>query len=438
MHTNNTVAASGFGFRPRLSNQQPDQNGNWLGLIFLGMWLIVVVDGLWTYTMAKLAGGHRLPLTPFVWLVLYLGVFFSVFVDRKFIVRLPISIWVAAISFVLYMPVALIFQVNTESIGFGPALHGYYVYYFFLIIFPIFGTFAGSLNRRLAAFVMIFLGCLLAIFGSVQHFSHNLFEIGRVVSEESNAFNLGFHGRTRANGFFAHSEDLGHFLSMVAGIVFAHLLDSKKFLGRVFYILVLVLLALGTYATLTRSAYIAFVATLFAVIFMTKKRNSKVNWLPVILMLFGFVILFGRSILSDFLSVYFNTDIFSSSSLDDRLSGVYYYLSILNRDGVLAWFFGKGWVLFASREAIVAIDNGFLAIILSLGVIGFSLWLWMTWVIWRYLVSVYFIDRSPLVGGLVATYSIWLLLSVFGVVNLYQFAAMLVVPCVSVLNFKAK
>lgn len=428
MHTNNTAAASGFGFRQCLTHQQSDQNGNWLGLIFLGMWLLVVVDGLWTYTMAKLAGGHRLPLTPIVWGVLYLGIFNAAFVNRRPVI-LSTPLWTALISLALYLPLALIVQINIDSVGFIVGLHGYYVYYFFILAFPFSVLFQNSLNSNFTVSVFIVLGLSLAVFGSIQHFSHNLFEIGQTIAAESGAFNLGFHGRVRANGLFAHSEDLGHFLSMVAGIVFAIFLNNKSIVKKIACAGVLIVLAVGVYSTLTRSAYIAFVATLFSVWFIRRRilLGKSVNWLPFLLLAAGFFILFGRTLVADILTSFFDTDLFSSSSLEDRLAGINYYIALLNRSGFIGWLFGKGWIFLAAKEAYVPIDMGFFAIILSIGLIGLVIWLLLTYYIWKHVASMVNPLKSSLSVGLAATISIWLLLSAFGVVSLYQMAALLIV-----------
>jgi hypothetical protein len=104
-----------------------------------------------------------------------------------------------------------------------------------------------------------------------------------------------------------------------------------------------------------------------------------------------------------------------------------HYWHELQRSGVLAILLGKGWILFSHPRANLPIDNNYLAIVLNIGVVGLALWLWVTWCIWGRCLALLKTRPSAMRVGLAAAYAPWMMLSVFGVINLYQMIALLIV-----------
>lgn len=102
--------------------------------------------------------------------------------------------------------------------------------------------------------------------GFAQGVFKDSFAIGRWISEEGGAFNLGFFGNRRANSIFAHSEDFGFFSAMIASVALAYLVAKRSNLGQKIISAVVFLGALAcVYLTYTRAAYMMLAFALFTV-----------------------------------------------------------------------------------------------------------------------------------------------------------------------------
>ena len=221
-----------------------------LGAAFLITWLLVVVDGIWVYVQIKLLGRKVLPLSLFVGPCLFASAAWYTAHRGRTIApgALALPFWLLA----SYLPVAVLVHTGEGWTELGPAIHGLYVYYFFLLFLPLQWQARGALREQTVVIVMLLLGAGLAILGVAQHFRGDLFDVGRVVSEEAMAFNLSMNGHTRANALFAHSEDFGQFLALVGGVALAALLAARTAGARWALGLLLVLAAVGCYACYTR------------------------------------------------------------------------------------------------------------------------------------------------------------------------------------------
>ncbi|MET0499056.1 MAG: hypothetical protein ABW106_12405, partial [Steroidobacteraceae bacterium] len=220
-------------------------------------------------------------------------------------------------------------------------------------------------------------------------------------------------------------EDLGAFLSLAAAVAIAHCGSSRRLTVNLLLLLLYVVFALGCYATWTRASYLAFLSSSAAVVLLRTSggRGWCVKHLPSILFVVGLVIFFGRAWISSALDSY--SVLFDSHSLEDRIVSSTYYWRELQRSGLGAILIGKGWITFSHPRAYVPIDNGFMALILNIGVIGLALWLWLTSRIWNACLARVRDRPSSLTIALTAAYAPWLLLSIIGPVTLYQMVALL-------------
>ncbi len=389
----------------------------------IGLWMLMVIDGIWTYATVKALGSRAIPISPFFFLGLIIVAAQALLSGRKFVPGTGTMVATAWVFCAYLLAVTMVHQ-HIDDGSIAVLWRGYYLNYFYILLLPFCGFLTGRLSPTIAAKIIVITAIGLGIFGTIQHFSNDLFAVGRLISIESGAFNLGFSGKTRANGLFAHSEDLGFFLSLAAAMITAYIAKEKNTIRRALLLLILIILAVGCYSTLTRSAYVAFVFSCMVALFISIKKE-KITWginaIPFVLLSLSLLIFFARAILS---SIVPDLVIFSSSSLDDRIAGTSYYLRQLTSHGSMDLFFGKGWYFLSNPHATIPLDNGYAGILLNTGIIGLILWIYLTFQIWKFIAKKSIELNHPSLIGMAAFYSCWLGLSVFGVVNLFQFVAM--------------
>ena len=394
------------------------------GALFLAAWVLVVVDGIWVYAQLKVIGRKVVPLSLFVAPMLLAASAWAA-LRRGQVVAPPrtlLPFWLLG----CHLIVALLVQTGHGWTDAAPAIHGYYVYYFFLLLMPFQWQLAGTLHERTASTVLLTLGVGLAALATAQHFTGDLFDVGRAVSTEALAFNLSMQGRIRANGLFAHAEDLGGFLSLAGGLALAATVAARRLIARMALLALFVVFAVGCYASYTRSSYLAFAATAFCTVLLHRRggQSRLAPWYPILFLAVGLGIFFGRSLISGLESL---SVLFSSESVEERIYLSSLYWQELWRSGPMAVLFGKGWILFSHPRAVLPIDNNFLAVMLNIGAIGLVFWLWATWRLWLSCLALLRARPSPARVALLAAYSPWLMLSVFGTVSLYQMIALLLV-----------
>ncbi|MBB4011602.1 hypothetical protein [Niveibacterium umoris] len=387
---------------------------------FVVVWLLITIDGLWTYSMVKLVGRRAVPITILMWTVIAFALFCSYLQRRRSLDMDPLIVGLLW-AFLCYLLGASAYHADSGGVSFFGVWFSFFLYYFYLFSEPFMRSLRPTRNSAVVAFVLVALGVVMAIIGTAQHLLHDQFDFGRTIAVESGAFNLGFGGNIRANAFFAHSEDLGFFLSIGAALTVAWT-QGGGVARRILALPIMLVLAIGCYSTLTRSAYLCFASASFASFLLVRARENKrahlVAAIPILFLGCGVLLFFSRAIIEHLFAS--SSVVFSSSSIEDRIYGISYYANILSGEGLFAWLFGLGWHFNGAPRAYVPIDNGFFAVVLNSGFVGLVFWLAITWMYWRRVLHRALSSSSVLQAGVAAIYSTWLLLSLFGYIQIYQ------------------
>ncbi len=390
-----------------------------LGLGFFFAWYFLMVDGLWGYAQYVLIKKKILPASIFV---LTLGVAILGFrspKDASYDRRIMPIVY----SWLCWMWVVVLFSTSDPFASPFRILFGFYVnyWYFFLAALAINSSFRIREDHFLKLF---YLGAIpIVCLGVAQGIKQDNFAIGIWISQEAAAFNLGFFGQRRANAAFAHADDFGFFCGIVLSVSLALWLDKRHIWLRLALTGLMGLAAIGLYFTLTRAAYLMAACAMFGTILIHRAKGKPASglfWLPAGFGALAMLIYFAAPLVR-LLST--SSSILSSSSLGERLYGNQYYFSELLRHGWHTLFTGLGWYVNGHYRATFAIDNQYIALVLSVGLVGLGLWLTLTILLWRRLLTKALETQTPLLVGLAGACSPWLAQSMFNVTNTIAFVS---------------
>lgn len=391
-----------------------------LALGFFFAWYFLVVDGLWGYGQYIVLKKKMVPSSVFV---LTLGIAILGFRRPKNDSRdtriLPILY-----GWICWMWVVVLFSTPDPFASPFRILFGFYVnyWYFFLAALAINTSFRVREDWFLTLF---YVGALPVVcLGVAQGIKQDNFAIGTWISQEAAAFNLGFFGQRRANSAFAHADDFGFFCGIVLAVTVALWLHKRNVWWRLVLTGVMGLSALGLHFTLTRAAYLMSACAMLAafLIHRAKGKNSPlVTWLPAIFGFFALAIYLAAPLIRVFSS---SSNLLSSASLAERLYGNQYYFSELIGHGWYTLLTGLGWYVNGHHRASFAIDNQYIALVLSVGLVGAALWFALTIILWRHMLDKALLTNSPLMIGLAGVCSTWLAQSMFNVTSTFAYACM--------------
>lgn len=384
-------------------------------------WFATSINGLWGYIFDGLLSVKSPSITLILMASISALIFNAIWSGRKIFID-GIGTFSAFFLFLTHLMLAAIMQSNHPGQNTIVTLYSFAILHLYTILLWICPVYERVLKQNIALLLILLSGFSMAIIGAAQHFSGDFFPFGRYIISKVGSTNSTTDGAIRANAFFLHGDDLGVFLSFAAGICSALLFSSKSRSKRLAYAFMLAVLAVGCYSTLTRTAYLSFIlSTVIAAVLTSKPkllRGKALLIMPAALFVVAVFIYNGRYILEGMLiaaGVGEEIDtLLSSASLDERTSISEYYASHLNNAGPIGWLFGLGWTFRSNALAAIPIDNGYLATVLNIGLIGLASWLSVMFVVWRRLVEIFQAERSALMVGGLAFFGQFMFLNVFG------------------------
>jgi hypothetical protein len=408
------------------------------GALFLAVWTLTLLGGAWDFLFKRLLHAPAPSVTLLTLLVLALFSLRLLNRNSQMVLAVP-DIVAATWVFAAFLLLSAMVNANTQSLNLVVMLLSFHVYFFYLMFFAASPLIAGSISPSTLVTYLAVLGVGMALIGLAQAAAGDLFSFGYYITASVNSINATTAGKVRASALFAHADDFGIFLCIPLAIAIWKFGTELGFSRRLLWAAMILILLGGCVATLTRAVYLSAMAV--SVVTVWGVRRSRINrralfpvWLPIALMAAGTSVFLFRYIIEAFV---LNFDalkdfryLLSSKSLDERIYGITYYVQQMNFEGWLAWMFGLGWAFNSNIKALIPIDNGFLGILVSCGVVGGALWLYLSWRIWV-VINRFAGDReNPLAVPLVSFYSAWLLMCVFG---LYYEPFMVAVLLVAVL-----
>lgn len=389
--------------------------------LFLLAWFMTAINGLWGYIFDGLLS-VKSPSITLILLGSTAAFLFNAAWNRKPIFIGSTGTFTVFLIFLLHLTLAATIQ-STRPIQ-HPLVTIFtfivlYLHTFLLWISPVY---CNVISRKVAISLLLSVALAMALVGAAQHFSGDFFSFGRYIISKIGSTNSTSNGLVRANAFFQHGDDLGIFLCFASGVCIATALTTKSRIQQAGLTLVLLALAIGCYATLTRTVYLSFalsIAVTCLVIKQPRLFGEKIlATLPLFLFILGALIYNSRFILEqvlDSLGLWGDLSfLFSSDSLEDRISITSHYLSHINDAGLLGWLFGLGWSFRSNPLAILPIDNGYLASLLSVGVVGLILWFSLMWMIWKGITRHPELRTNPVLAGSAGFFSQFMFLNVFG------------------------
>jgi len=385
------------------------------------VWFMTIINGLWGYVFDGLLRINSPSITLILFATLAVLVFNAAW-QRRQIFDGDIKIFSLFFLFLVYLFLATIVQSLSPVQSPFITIFSFIVLYLHIFVLWISPTFTKTVTTPTALSTIIGIGAIMALIGSAQHFSGEFFHFGQYIINKIGSPNSTTGGLVRANAFFLHGDDLGVFLSFVAGVCVAAFLAAKSATFKALLLAIYLVLAVGCYSTLTRTAYLSFflssVVSCFIFIHNTRRSQALLAVLPLALFSIGLFVYNARFIIENLLIAFGVTEVIpflaSSASIEERISITDYYLDQISENGLIGWLFGLGWSFRSNPLAILPIDNGYLATTLSIGLIGLSFWLVIMWVIWLSVIRRADLKVNPILTGGVAFFSQFMFLNVFG------------------------
>lgn len=403
-------------------------------LIFL-LTMLLLINGLIPQLEMAIFGSIVIPTVitkVFMSLILLLSLFFSINLKDK--LRIVMIWWI----FITYLLIdAIRFLTLGKSVS--DVLTGYNMYYFTIILLPLYFLVEKSIAKRKIEFWLLFSVIPLAILGICQYIQKD--PILPTESPDQSFKVMSFlyivDNNIRAFSLFNSGLAFGHFLCLCVSIVFSSLLLRKN--NIVLSIGLIFLITAAIYMTITRVVYIEFVCVLMANLIISKTKNKKsklIEYLPIIYCFVGYFISNIAPIITSKLS----NNLVDSTTLLTRQE-----LWLIAKD---KWFSDLGTFLFGSglyqsgnAADEITIDNSFVALGTHIGVVGLILWIIIMWRIWKYCLKVLNHTNHFLDVGLVSFFSTFMITGMFNInIQIYtlSFLLMLLSKEVIKLNTSSK
>lgn len=385
------------------------------------VWFMTAINGMWSYLFDGLLNVNSPSITLMLLAAISILIFNS-FWGNKDIFTGGIGTFALYFVFLTYLIFATIIQSTNPAQNTLVTIFTFTVLYLHIFLIWISPVYSEIVPKRSGTILILLVALAMALAGSAQHFTGDFFHFGQYIISKVGSTNSTADGLVRANAFFKHGDDLGIFLSFAAGICTSAAVIAKSVAQRILLLLTLVILGVGCYATLTRTAYLSFFLSVTLAYWISRRGSffsqKILTFIPVALLVLGIFIYHSRFIIEHILVLFGLGDRFSfltsSESLEDRLSITSYYLKHVNDAGVTGWLFGLGWAFRSNPLATLPIDNGYLATLLTIGLIGLTLWVLLMWVIWISLINHRELSNQPLLIGAAAFFAQFLFLNVFG------------------------
>jgi hypothetical protein len=390
-----------------------------LAAAFFFSWYFLYVDGLWGYSQHLILKKKYIPTSVFVLIIGGL----ILLNRRKNADETDELIHPVLFSWICWMLIVLLMASNVNLSHPFRIAFGFYVNYWHLFLAAI--AINSSFRIKEQHFIVLLFTAAMPVIalGIAQGVMKDNFAIGNWIAQEAAAFNLGFFGSRRANGAFAHAEDLGFFSAIVMSVAFALFLSKKETIWRMGMAVVILGCLLATFFTFTRATYLVAATALAATFYIhyTHTRGHKPPyWIPAAYFVLGTLIYFSAPLISMFSS---SDTILSSASLGERLYGNRYYLGEMQRQGWHSTLTGLGWFVNGHYKATFAIDNQYIALMLSTGLIGLCFWVVVTVLLWKNLLKRALASGSPALIGLAGVASTWAMQSIFNVTSMLAFVS---------------
>jgi hypothetical protein len=387
---------------------------NFLVLISLLLWTI---DTLLLQAEMALFGSTPLPnlvvkaLLIFLMIVAGFARFFAG--SSRPIPKTIFRLWLGFTLFLMIETPLLILRFGFPA---DYVLFSYNAYYFAILLIPLFFYFRETLSESLITTTMLVFFVPLSLLGLAQSYVNSPLLPTSSPNDYLQVMSWDFIGTVRAFSLFSSPAAFGHFLALMAGLGAAFFLarnrSTKKGLAIAFLALV------AGFATLTRATELEIVGCMLTVWMLYRFKHPRLlSALPVIYGVIGLFVAF----VAPLLGTMYSDDLLSDASLLERYIGWARYGALWTGNGLPTFLFGAGLAQndrFRPGEGVV-VDNSFIGVGVHIGAVGLIFWFLVTWVIWKYMLKEMQDAPSPVRAAAVGAYSVWLLISVFGI-NLFS------------------
>lgn len=321
--------------------------------------------------------------------------------------------------FILFLLIHFIIISITTKLDLTSILFSYNAYYFYLLIIPLFLFSEKNIEENSILKILIYSFLPLAILGIGQFFFNE--SIVPVESIDGNfvAFSSIWYGQYRAFSLFTSGVEFGNYINIVLPIMLV-LLFERKGIKKVPIILLIILVVVASYATLTRNIYTGSLFTSVSAILILFFLKNEINFkylskLPYLIGFLGYAVLNGSSIINSLVGG--DNAILSTTSLVMRQESWKLFSKSWLGNDVLTALFGTGIIQNDKFESFssILIDNNFLAIGSHIGLIGLVLWILLMIEMWKIMFKETTNNPSALSIGLTSFFSTWISSGIFNV-----------------------
>ncbi|MED3664708.1 hypothetical protein P4474_09405 [Geobacillus stearothermophilus] len=294
--------------------------------------------------------------------------------------------------FLLYLIVNLIYMINKETnYSIGYLLFSYNAYYFFIIIAPLILFFENTISPKNISKIFFVTVIPLAILGVAQFILNE--PLVRVTSNDGyfKILSYDYYGNIRSFSLFSSGFSFGQFLVIVECLIISIILRRKK-ISLIFFFLLIVF---TIYTTLTRNVFIEFLLATFNILILNFFVHKKIfKAIAVVLPLFWgcifIVLIFSyQKVLSFLYGLGISELLLKQDSFLYRLGSSKEFIQHFSDLDLMEQLFGLGIIQhdrFENTQSFL-IDNGLLAVVGHIGLIGLFLLLAIYFNIWFYMIN---------------------------------------------------
>lgn len=332
--------------------------------------------------------------------------------------------------FLIYIVIEVfVFTSSDYNYSFKAAIYRLLQNYFIFMVVPAIFALRESFTKKKIVVILSVLFIILAIIGFIQYFSLDPLFPDRAKNEVLIVNSYIYFGKIRSFSLFTSAMAFGHFIAMFSAIVFSYMCIEKK---KWIYGLLFTVTVATSYITLTRNVYLELIASILNVIFLLtafkyRRLRDISNLLPVLNGLIG-ICFFYLSLVKLGTKA---TNISNNTSIQMRWNEWKNVTTVwLKHSDWMHKLFGTGIVQGDKIGTMQPglIDNNFLLVGLHIGIIGLILWLIIMFYINAILIKETFVHRSPLLIGLTAFWSTWMITGIYNItLNIYMVVLILIV-----------
>lgn len=389
-------------------------------LIFLTAWSFLFFTGIaWILQLAlfgeKIVSVH----TPVVFFSFFLAL---LIISKGRVLREPLSAaWGGLFFLSFFSAVVSIVTDQRQALDLRGALLLAVTPILYYLLVAMVATTKIRLSQGLANNTFILLGFIsvcVAMYQSVNGYSGFFLDYMRTVGSG----NYYFFGLTRPISIFSQIGPYGFFIAFLAGATLWLIVLGRTALIKIFYTLLFIMLAALEYLTFSRSGYLCFILIcLFVTSFHFSRKLSVIT--PILTFFLGLTLYFGAPAISDIGRTFVN-HIASDHSVYVRYEEALIYLKILFENPYSA-IFGPGLKASELINNGVYIDNQYLTIAITSGLLGLLIYVFAIALLWLKLFSLARNDPTPLRVAIAAFFATWPCVGFFAVDNSYLVLAIL-------------